>query len=122
MNCSEIMMIAPEKAYDLLQNMDKSLLIDVRTSEELSQDGRVDMSAISHRIYHIEWTHDFIDKLKEQIEDRSSPLLFLCAGGIRSGYAATQAKDAGYHTCYNVTGGFKHPEVGWKYKQLPWKV
>jgi len=65
----------------------------------------------------------------DKSSDKDAPILLLCRSGVRSKYAAIALTEAGYKTCYNISGGFEgdHNEDrhrgkfnGWKVAGLPW--
>lgn len=133
--------IDPKDAFKELNNKN-SVLIDVRTKEELSNVGYADLSLLNKDFIAIPWRllpdmsineyfeADLVDKLEEIYkEDKNINLFFLCRSGARSMEAALFMSDIGYN-CFNITGGFEgNPDNngvrgnidGWKFVQNPWK-
>jgi rhodanese-related sulfurtransferase len=130
--------ISPEEAFDFLLKH-HAYLIDVRTLPEWQFVGVVDLGNTAGKAVTISWKHypDFSLNLKfaEQLAalpdlSKETPIFFLCRSGGRSLDAAVAMTAAGYHTCYNIEGGFEgdhdgkgHRGItqGWKAKKLPWK-
>lgn len=133
--------IDPKDAFKELNNKN-SVLIDVRTKEELSNVGYADLSSLNKDFIAISWRllpdmsinedfeADLVDKLEEIYKkDKNINLFFLCRSGARSMEAALFMSDIGYN-CFNITGGFEgSPDNngvrgnidGWKFVQNPWK-
>ena len=131
-------------AWEMLRNNSKSILIDVRTKEEIDFVGFVDLSQINAKLILLPWrTYPdmaiegaFSNSLSvtiSKIFPRFSPneidLLFLCRSGSRSFEAANAMSVFGYN-CYNILDGFEgslnsssHRGCvnGWKANNLPWK-
>jgi rhodanese-related sulfurtransferase len=71
----------------------------------------------------------FLEELADAVDDRDTPLLFLCRSGGRSDSAARAATAAGYARCFNVLEGFEGDKDsaghrgtvgGWRRAGLPW--
>ncbi|MCE3254574.1 MAG: rhodanese-like protein [Rickettsiaceae bacterium] len=135
--------ISALEAWKILEENPNSILVDVRTKEEVNFVGFADLSKINSKAIFLPWKiypkmsvdEAFTDKLSALIADHlsSSPeqinLLFLCAGGSRSVEAALFMSDLGYN-CYSINNGFEgsldefgHRGTinGWKASNLPWK-
>ena len=105
-----------------------SVLLDVRTSEELSEIGRPDGEKIGLKTYFlpIKSSHessldkDFIKKFKELNIDKDQKILIICRSGIRSQLAAELLAKENYN-CINILDGFEGncENVGWKKAGLP---
>ncbi len=99
--------IGPEAAIRIL-NGEKALLIDVRTEEELSKDGRVKSAS-----------HIPLNQLKNRLGDlekyHQQPVIAICRSGQRSGVACSQLKKNGFEEVYNLKGGI----LSWKSAGLP---
>ncbi len=140
-----IKQISPKEAFELVLKNKNSLIIDVRTMEEVRFVGFIDAEAVEERIIIIplklypkmENNPDFVSGLTS-IFDRAFgsanrkdfSLIFICRSGARSQEAAELFSTLGFASCYNVTGGFegdldknKHRGTinGWKFENLPWK-
>ena len=118
-----------------------SILVDVRTNEELNFVGFPDLSSIDKNPIFIPWRilpdmsinenfePDLIDKIKEITDQKESEidLFFLCRSGARSMEAALFMSDLGYN-CFNIEKGFegdldansKRSNInGWKFSNNP---
>jgi rhodanese-related sulfurtransferase len=121
----------PTEARTLLTGLPGARLIDVRTRPEWDYVGRVPGSQL------IEWNTypdgarnpNFIDALEDAVDDRDTPVLFLCRSGQRSDSAARVAAAAGYTRAFNVLEGFEGDKDteghrgtlgGWRKAGLPW--
>lgn len=122
--------LPPQAAWQLLQ-LENTVLVDVRTSEERKFVGYVAESI------HIPWATGtafnrnprFIKMLENQVE-KDQLILILCRSGQRSALAAEAAIAAGFQQVYNVLEGFegelndhnqRNQKNGWKSHQLPWQ-
>ena len=129
-------------AWKVLQEPN-SILIDVRTREEIDFVGFVNLSNTNAKTISLPWKNypqmavdeDFTDKLITLIakllpsNPEEANLLFLCRSGNRSFEAAMFMSDFGYK-CYNIINGFEgiHNDLGqrgningWKSQNLPWR-
>lgn len=123
--------LSPKEAWKLF-DAGEAVLVDVRTEEELAFVGRV-----PHAI-HVPWATwpgmrrnaDFLRDLEDEVDDKNTPVLFLCRSGQRSAAAAAAATEAGYEHAYNIAEGFegdlddeKHRggTGGWRHRGLPWE-
>ena len=105
-----------------------SVLLDVRTSEELSEIGRPDGEKIGLKTYFLpiksgherSLDKDFIKKFKELNIDKDQKILIICRSGIRSQLAAELLAKENYN-CINILDGFEGncENVGWKKAGLP---
>ena len=105
-----------------------SVLLDVRTSEELSEIGRPDGEKIGLKTYFLpiksgherSLDKDFIKKFKELNIDKDQKILIICRSGIRSQLAAELLVKENYN-CINILDGFEGncENVGWKKAGLP---
>ncbi|MDC1044473.1 rhodanese-like domain-containing protein, partial [Candidatus Pelagibacter ubique] len=105
-----------------------SVLLDVRTSEELSEIGRPDGEKIGLKTYFLpiksgherSLDKDFIKKFKELNIAKDQKILIICRSGIRSQLAAELLVKENYN-CINILDGFEGncENVGWKEAGLP---
>ena len=105
-----------------------SVLLDVRTSEELSEIGKPDGEKIGLKTYFLpiksgherSLDKDFIKKFKELNIDKDQKILIICRSGIRSQLAAELLVKEKYN-CINILDGFEGncENVGWKEAGLP---
>jgi rhodanese-related sulfurtransferase len=139
-----VLQITTSDAWKILQEKPNSILIDVRTKEEIEFVGFVDLSKTNAKIINLPWKiyptmandEAFTDKLSALIAEifpSSNPgeieLIFMCRSGNRSFEAAMFMSDFGYN-CYNLVNGFEGPldssghrstTSGWKVENLPWR-
>lgn len=117
--------LTPKQAWQKIESQ-KTILVDVRTEQELPDAGKPDVTETGGESVLISWrlspdyeaNPHFIDQLK-QVAKPEDTLLFMCKLGGRS-YEATQAAmEAGFSDCANITGGMDG-EQGWKASDLPW--
>jgi rhodanese-related sulfurtransferase len=123
--------LQPQQAWDLLQQNDNAVLVDVRT--------KVEHAFVGHPIgaVHIAWKEapdwqvnsNFIDEVKNRVPDTNAPVLLLCRSGQRSLDAAKALEEAGYQKLINIVDGFEGPLDqnnhrgnlgGWRFNGLPW--
>ena len=99
------------EAWDFLSSKHDSVLIDVRNESEW-KDGYPDISSLKKSTILLTISNDFdqfLDSLQNNVQNLSTPMLFLCYSGARSSIAALAAEKIGYSNCYNLVGGF----AGW---------
>ena len=130
--------LTPQEAWDLLAQNKNALLVDVRTLPEWQFIGLPKLADVGKKPLCLSWKYyptfetnpQFISQLSAEVQDKETPLLFLCRSGGRSLDAAIAATEAGYTTAYNISGGFEgDPDAnghrgtkgGWKAAQLPWE-
>ncbi len=143
-----VLQITATDAWKMLQENPNSILIDVRTKEEIMFVGFVDLSEISAqantKVVNLPWKiypqmvndEAFTDKLSALITEISPTsnteeieLIFMCRSGNRSFEAAMFMSDLGYN-CHNLVDGFegsldqlghRGTVSGWKVENLPWR-
>lgn len=54
-------------------------------------------------------------RIEDEVADKSTPLLVICAGGMRSLFAAEALRNLGYNQATSIAGGFN----AWKREGLP---
>lgn len=128
--------VTPQQAYECLVN-GEGVIVDVRTLPEWQFTGVPDLRAqgiqthlISVKTYpHFQTNPDFVSQVAAVIPDKATPIFFICRSGGRSADAAAMMTQAGYATCFNISGGFEgEPDAsgkrgikeGWKACSLPW--
>jgi rhodanese-related sulfurtransferase len=129
--------VTPAQAYDLLEDDPRAVLVDVRTTAELTYVGRPDLDDLGKDLVVVEWSTfpdgarnaSFLDELAAEGIPTDAPVLFLCRSGARSASAAALATANGYARAHNVIGGFegdvdadghRGTTGGWKASGLPW--
>ena len=91
------------------QRADGSILLDVREADEFEQ-GAVPGSVFIPR-GHLE------SQVEGRLADKSAPVIVMCAGGVRSAFAARTLQDLGYTDVVSMAGGFNK----WKDEGRDWK-
>lgn len=129
--------ITPHNAFDILKNQKNSILIDVRTLEEVNFVGAVDASNFENRMLFLLWqilpqmqlNKNFSSELLAKL-DPSQELIFICRTGGRSNNSAELAIQIGFNKCHNIINGFegdlnnqsqRGKINGWKASNLPWR-
>ncbi len=122
--------LTPNETFEMLQQDQNAVLVDVRSQAELDLVGRVPSAS------HIEWAFypgmvaniNFAAQLQNQI-NLDKTIIFMCRTGGRSHNAAVVAQKLGYSQVYNMLEGFEGDANaakqrtlinGWKYANLPW--
>lgn len=134
--------VAPELAWQVLQNESDAVLVDVRTNAEWSFVGVADLSPLGKQPLTVEWQSlpkmarnaDFDADVKAalvaQQAGADSAIVFICRSGARSREAAISMTRHGFRRCYNLAGGFEGDldadhhrggKNGWKHAGLPWR-
>ena len=140
---SEVDAVTPSEAYEILQNDDGAVLIDVRTQAEWSFVGVPDLSGLGKQVWTIEWQQfpsmaqnasflPTVSGLCDEARQQPKHMLFICRSGARSLHAA-HAVLSGLGReglrCTNVAEGFegdldqqrhRGASNGWKARGLPW--
>src|SRR5215211_9562895 len=87
-----------------------AILVDIREQDEVDQ-------GIVPGAVHI--PRGYLEmRIEETIRDHDTPVIFYCAGGVRSIFGAEALSDLGYRDVVSMAGGFS----GWKAAGLPWRV
>jgi molybdopterin/thiamine biosynthesis adenylyltransferase/rhodanese-related sulfurtransferase len=102
---SEIVEVGPQEAFAAQQR--GSLLIDVREPDEVAQGSPAGAKRIVRGFLEL--------NIEEAAPALDRPLLTLCAGGVRSLFAADDLRQLGYTDVKSVAGGFD----AWKKASLP---
>ncbi len=100
--------IAPLKAFEMHQN--GAALIDVREADEIAQGSPKGAVRLGRGFLEL--------RIEESVPDLTQPLLVMCAGGLRSLFAAENLKNMGYESVSSIAGGFN----GWKNEGLDFEV
>ena len=108
-----------------------TVVLDVRTKEELDNVGRIDAEGLGSKTFNVVVSPDlgnwqkpdpnFVENVKKEIK-KENPILVSCAAGGRSLIAANLLEQEGY-TALNVSDGFSGngQDLGWKNSGLPTK-
>ena len=132
--------VEPHTAWEVLQKVASSLLLDVRTKEEWIFVGVPDLSPLEKEPLFVPWQSfpdmapnpNFSDDIQKALRDtpRDAPLFCLCRSGQRSRHAAGALTSLGFERSFNVAQGFEGAcdeeghrgrIGGWKFAKLPWK-
>ncbi len=124
-----IKQIPSKEIENYIKNNPKCVLLDVRTEEEWTSDGKPDAEKIGLKTYFL--TIQFIDQsfnqnFTEEFEklniSKDCEILTMCMGGVRSQAAAELISKQNYK-CVNISDGFlgNNENIGWKNNNLPCK-
>ena len=124
-----IKQLASKDLEDYIKNNPKTVLLDVRTEEEWSVDGKPDGEKIGLKTYFLTiqfadktFNENFIEDFKKLNIQKDNEILTMCMGGVRSQAAAELLTKESYK-CTNISDGFlgNSENLGWKRNQLPVK-
>jgi molybdopterin/thiamine biosynthesis adenylyltransferase/rhodanese-related sulfurtransferase len=87
-----------------------AVLLDVREADEFEQ-GAVPGSVFLPR-GHLE------AQVESRLVDKAAPVVVMCAGGVRSAFAARTLQELGYEDVVSMAGGFNR----WKDEGRDWRV
>ena len=119
-----IKQITCKEIKDHLKNNPKSVLIDVRTQEELDHIGKPDGDKIGLKTYFLEIRRDdlfdFVQEFKNLNISQDKEVLVICASGERSQITAELLSRENYKSI-NISDGFMGSQEGdgWKNSGLP---
>ena len=97
--------VSPREAREFQQR--GAVLVDVREPDEVAQGSPRAAKRIVRGFLEL--------KIEEVVPDMATPVLTLCAGGVRSLFAAEGLKQMGYTDVRSVAGGFG----AWRRESLP---
>ena len=122
----------PQQSWDLLQQNNEALMVDVRT--------KIEHTFVGHPpgAIHIAWKEapdwqvnsKFVAEVEKRVPDKNAPVLLLCRSGQRSLDAAKTLEEAGFKRLINIVDGFEGPLDqhkhrgnlgGWRFSGLPWE-
>jgi len=109
---------------DHVKNNPKSVLLDVRTQEELDNIGKPDGDKIGLKTYFLEIQRDaffdFVKEFKNLNINQDNEVLVICASGERSQITAELLSKENYKSI-NISDGFMGSQegIGWKNNGLP---
>ena len=119
-----IKQITCKEIKDYLKNNPKSVLLDVRTQEELDHIGKPDGDKIGLKTYFLEIRRDdlfdFVQEFKNLNISQDKEVLVICASGERSQITAELLSRENYKSI-NISDGFMGSQEGegWKNSGLP---
>ena len=128
----------PEQSWEILENHEKSFLIDCRTIPEWQFVGVPDLHSIDKKVVLIEWqsfpnmvfNEHFLNRVYQSNISEDDKVILICKSGARSKSAAEYLTAKGFKFCFNCLYGFEgiHDQNehrgnvnGWKFSSLPWK-
>jgi len=119
-----IKQITCKELKDHVKNNPKSVLLDVRTQEELDNIGKPDGDKIGLKTYFLEIQRDaffdFVKEFKNLNINQDNEVLVICASGERSQITAELLSRENYKSI-NISDGFMGSQegIGWKNNDLP---
>jgi len=119
-----IKQITCKELKDHVKNNPKSVLLDVRTQEELDNIGKPDGDKIGLKTYFLEIQRDaffdFVKEFKNLNINQDNEVLVICASGERSQITAELLSRENYKSI-NISDGFMGSQegAGWKKNDLP---
>ena len=119
-----IKQITCKEIKDYVKNNPKSVLLDVRTQEELDHIGKPDGDKIGLKTYFLEIRRDdlfdFVQEFKNLNISQDKEVLVICASGERSQITAELLSRENYKSI-NISDGFMGSQEGdgWKNSGLP---
>ena len=119
-----IKQITCKELKDHVKNNPKSVLLDVRTQEELDNIGKPDGDKIGLKTYFLEIQRDaffdFVKEFKNLNINQDNEVLVICASGERSQITAELLSRENYKSI-NISDGFMGSQegIGWKNNGLP---
>ena len=119
-----IKQITCKEIKDYVKNNPKSVLLDVRTQEELDNIGKPDGDKMGLKTYFLEIRRDamfdFVQAFKKLNINQDKEILVICASGERSQISAELLSRENYKSL-NISDGFMGSQegVGWKNNGLP---
>ena len=121
-----IKQITCKEIKDYVKNNSKSVLLDVRTQEELDHIGKPDGDKIGLKTYFLEIKRDsffdFVKEFKNFNINQDKEILVICKSGERSQITAELLSKENYKSL-NISDGFEGSQegIGWKNCDLPVK-
>jgi len=100
--------VSPEEA--LAQHRQGAVLLDVRESDEVANGSPGGALRLNRGFLEL--------RIEDKVPDPAQPILVMCAGGVRSLFAAEALKQLGYQDVKSVAGGFNR----WKNNGLPFEM
>lgn len=100
--------VSPAEA--LAMQKSGAALIDVRDTDEIAQGSPTGAHRLGRSYLEL--------RVEEAVPDMDQPLVVMCAGGVRSLFAADALKNMGYGKVHSIAGGFSR----WKNEGHPFEV
>ena len=140
MTDSKVVSLSPDKAWELLQNDPRAILIDIRATLEYLFVGHPVGAVHVHWIDEPDWAINphFVTEVRRlllggvscDIDQECAPVILICRSGKRSKEAAAALVAAGLKRVFHVNEGFEgdldehhHRSTlgGWRFHGLPWE-
>lgn len=100
--------VEPEEAQALLEQ--GALLVDVREADEIANGSPYGALRIGRGFLEL--------RIEDAVQDKGRTLVTMCAGGVRSLFAADALRNLGYSDVRSISGGFNR----WKNQGLAFEV
>ncbi len=140
MDHSELQVLEPTSAWDLIQKEPSALLVDVRSNMEFLFIGHPCGAINVPWIDEPDWIINprFAVEIRKRVLGGSSatstnqavPILLICRSGKRSKEAGEFLLTEDFHKVFSIAGGFEGPlddehhrstQQGWRFAGLPWE-
>ncbi len=137
---SEVKALSPPQAFDFINENQRAVLIDVRSSMEFLFVGHPKGSVHVPWIDAPEWVINpqFVTEVRKVMlggigtveHTGDAPVVLICRSGKRSLEAGILLLDNGFSEVYNISEGFegelddthhRSTKGGWRYHGLPWE-
>ena len=124
-----IKQLVSKDVENYIKDNPKTILLDVRTEEEWSIDGKPDGEKMGLKTHFLtiqfadkSFNQNFLEDFKKLNIEKDYEILAMCMGGVRSQTAAELLTKEGYN-CINISDGFlgNAENLGWKKSGLPSK-
>mmetsp|Transcript_11699 Transcript_11699/g.33724 ORF Transcript_11699/g.33724 Transcript_11699/m.33724 type:complete len:147 (+) Transcript_11699:126-566(+) len=98
--------IRPSQLKDLLEQKQSTMLLDVRTDQEIEESGRFECGdhAWVHQPCTLNDTKELEDKSAEFFPNKQTPIVVYCKSGRRASKAKEALELRGYSQVYNAGG------------------
>ena len=93
---SQIPEVEPQEAKEIIDQ--GGLLVDVREADEIANGSPVGALRMGRGFLEL--------RIEDQVQDKEQPLVVMCAGGVRSLFAADALRNLGYTKVHSLAGGF----------------
>jgi len=124
-----IKQLAAKDIKSYLMAESNSILLDVRTKEELETIGKPEGEKIGFKTYFLQiqfgkeriFNENFIQEFKNLAINQDKNIMVICRSGTRSQFVAELLNQKENYTCINISDGFEgnQENVGWKNCGLP---
>ncbi|GMR15736.1 MAG: rhodanese-like domain-containing protein [Gammaproteobacteria bacterium] len=139
MKSPSVKTVSATKAYELIQNDPRALLIDVRSNMEFLFIGHPEDAISIPWIDEPDWEINphfaaevrklILGGLEHDSGGHNVPIFLICRSGKRSLEAGKLLLSVGFHDVYNIEDGFegeldedhhRSTLAGWRFNGLPW--